>query len=127
MLMRMEFVHDVEKQTIRTVIPNQTTFDPGSTIQELARENGLPIPEALSQVQQVLLMPVHVMIQAYSVKGGQYKYSGHCCNFTHDIANIVTKVPQLPEDIDIIIIHSKSDDDVAEQVTSRQLHDAFQV
>ena len=102
-------------------------LDPGSTIQELARENGLPIPEPLSQVEQVLLMPVHIMIQAYSVKGGQYKYSGHCCNFTRDIANIVTKVPQLLEDIDIIIVRSKSDDDVAEQVTSRQLREAFQV
>jgi hypothetical protein len=102
-------------------------LDPGPTIQELARENGLPIPEPLSQVEQVLLMPVHVMIQAYSVKGGQYKYSGHCCNFTRDIANIVTKLPQLPEDIDIIIVRSKSDDEIAEQVTSRRLHDAFQV
>jgi len=78
-------------------------LDPGPTIQELARENGLPIPEPLSQVEQVLLMLVHVMIQAYSVKGGQYKYSGHCCNFTCDITNIVTKLPQLPEDIDLIL------------------------
>jgi hypothetical protein len=60
---------------------------PGPTIQELARENGLPIPEPLSQVEQVLLMPVHVMIQAYSVKGGQYKYSGHCCNGVDDEAS----------------------------------------
>ena len=33
-------------------------LDPGLTIQELARENDLPIPEPLSQVEQVLLMPV---------------------------------------------------------------------
>src|SRR5438045_955961 len=87
------------------------SLDPEPTIQELAYKHSLPIPEPLSQVEQVLLMPVHVMIQAYSVKGGQYKYSGHCCNFTRDIANVVTKVPQLPEDINIIIIRSKSDDD----------------
>ena len=102
-------------------------LDPGPTIQELARKYDLPIPESLSQVEQMLLMPVHVMIQAYSVKDGQYKYSDHCCNFTRDIASIVTKLPQLPEDIDIIIIRSKSDNDIAEQVASRRLHDAFQV
>jgi ATP-dependent DNA helicase PIF1 len=50
---------------------------------------------------------VHVMMQAWSVKGGQTKYAGHCCNFIRDTAKIVTKVPLLPEDIDILIIRPK--------------------
>jgi hypothetical protein len=47
------------------------------------------------------------MMQAWSVKGGQTKYAGHCCNFIRDTANIVSKVPLLPKDIDIIVVRSK--------------------
>lgn len=50
------------------------------------------------------------MMQAWLVKGGQSKYSGHCCNFINDITKIVQRVPTLPEDLDIAIVHAKSID-----------------
>src|SRR2546423_6143889 len=50
------------------------------------------------------------MMQAWSVKGGQTKYAGHCCNFIRDTANIVNKVPLLPKDIDIVVVRPKTQD-----------------
>ena len=50
------------------------------------------------------------MMQAWLVKGGQSKYSGHCCSFINDITKIVQRVPTLPEDLDIAIVRAKSID-----------------
>jgi hypothetical protein len=48
------------------------------------------------------------MMQAWSVKGGQQKYTGHCCNFIRDTASFIRKIPLLPEHIDTVIIRPKS-------------------
>ena len=48
------------------------------------------------------------MMQAWLVKGGQSKYSGHCCSLINDITKIVQKIPILPENLDIAIICSKT-------------------
>ncbi len=50
------------------------------------------------------------MMQAWLVKGGQSKYTGHCCSFMKDVRNIVEKVPTLPEDLDIAVVHAKTTD-----------------
>jgi len=105
----------------------QNNLDPGESIQELARKLGLPIPEPLSQVEEILISPVQVMMQAFNVRGGQHKYSGHCCNFIKDTTNLVNKLPRLPEELDIIIVRPKSNDSTAADLVSRQIKDAFRV
>jgi len=50
------------------------------------------------------------MMQAWIVKGGQSKYTGHCCSFINDATKIVQKIPTLPEHLDIAIIRVKSTD-----------------
>lgn len=55
---------------------------------------------------------VHVVMQAWSVKGGQSKYTGHCCSFMKDIKKVVEKVPTLPKDLDIIVVRPKETDDL---------------
>ena len=52
------------------------------------------------------------MMQAWLVKGGQSKYSGHCCSFINDINKIVEKIPTLSEDLDIAIVCAKTTDNV---------------
>ena len=101
-------------------------LDPGLSIQQLAVLHGLPVPEQLSQIEEMMLSPVQVVMQAYTIRGGQHKYAGHCCNFIRDTASFINKLPRLPEHLDIIIIRPKSNDSVAEQVISHQLTDAFQ-
>jgi hypothetical protein len=80
-----------------------------------------------SQVEEMLIFPVHVMMQAWSVRGGQHKYAGHCCNFNRDNAAFVGKIPQLPEDLDIIIVRSKSNDLAAEEAMSQTMQNTFMV
>src|SRR5947207_6238183 len=99
-------------------------MDPGLSIQELAHAHGIKVPEVLSQVEEMMISPVitpssilanitkiHVMMQAWLVKGGQSKYTGHCCSFINDINKIVQKVPTLLEGLDIAVVHAKNTTD----------------
>jgi hypothetical protein len=51
-----------------------------------------------------LIAPVHALVSLYQVRGGQFKYSGHCCNFSRDNAVFQSKVRLLPEECDVIIM-----------------------
>ena len=55
------------------------------------------------------------MMQAWLVKGGQSKYTGHCCSFINDITKIIQKVPILPEDLDIAVVCAKNTTDDTNQ------------
>lgn len=47
-------------------------------------------------------------MQVWSTKGnGQMKYGGHCCNFIRETANIVNRVPLLPQDLDVLVLRPK--------------------
>jgi hypothetical protein len=56
------------------------------------------------------------MMQAWSVKGGQSKYTGHCCSFINDNIKLLQKIPILPEHLDVAIVQSKPSDDAAGDV-----------
>ncbi|KAJ7914156.1 hypothetical protein B0H13DRAFT_1873230 [Mycena leptocephala] len=59
---------------------------------------------ALTQMEEMLIAPVHALVSLYQVRGGQFKYSGHCCNFPRDNAVFHNKVPLLPEECDVFIM-----------------------
>jgi hypothetical protein len=40
-------------------------MDPGPSIQQLAHENGLKVPELLSQVEEMMISPVHLSYFTY--------------------------------------------------------------
>ncbi|KAJ7929788.1 hypothetical protein B0H13DRAFT_1507614, partial [Mycena leptocephala] len=54
---------------------------------------------------------------------GQYKYSGHCCNFPRDTAVFHQKVPLLPQECDVIIMRRTGTD----PVTNEDIHQDFRV
>src|SRR5579859_4540182 len=100
---------------------NSNKMDPGKSIQDLARERNLTVPEPLSQVEEMMISPVpfiscnadnqvHVMMQAWAVKGGQSKYTGHRCSFVNDNIKLLQKVPILPEHLDVAVIRPKPSD-----------------
>jgi hypothetical protein len=62
-------------------------------------------------------------MQAYTIRGCQHKYAGHCCNFIRT-TNVIAKLSRLPEELDI---RPKSNESAVEQVISCQLTDAFHV
>jgi len=65
------------------------------------------------------------MMQAWLVKGGQSKYTGHCCSFMNDITKIVQKVPTLLEELDIAIVRPKTTDNSHQPLLAS--NDSFQV
>ncbi|THU93737.1 hypothetical protein K435DRAFT_636492, partial [Dendrothele bispora CBS 962.96] len=68
--------------------------------------NDPDLPE-LTQMEEMLISPVHALIQVWQVRGGQYKYTGHTCNFTCENAVFHAKVPLLPEQCEIMIMRQK--------------------
>ncbi|KAJ7347065.1 hypothetical protein DFH08DRAFT_668232, partial [Mycena albidolilacea] len=58
----------------------------------------------LTQIEEMIISPVHALVSLYQVRGGQFKYSGHCCNFACDTAVFHNKLPLLPEECDVIIM-----------------------
>src|SRR6266487_1807910 len=58
----------------------------------------------LTQIEEMLIAPVHALLQVWQVRGGQTKYTGHTCNFPQENAVFHSKVPLLPEKCDIIIM-----------------------
>ncbi|THU91614.1 hypothetical protein K435DRAFT_636221, partial [Dendrothele bispora CBS 962.96] len=47
------------------------------------------------------------LVQVWQVQGGQYKYTSHISNFPRETAVFHAKVPILPEQVDVIIMHRK--------------------
>ena len=69
--------------------------DPGSIPDDLPK---------LTQVEEMLIARVHVFVEIRQVRGQQYKYSGHVCNFLRDIGKVYTRLPLLPENLEMVII-----------------------
>jgi hypothetical protein len=61
------------------------------------------LPE-LTQMEEMLISPVHALGQLWQICGDQTKYTGHTCNFPCENAVFHAKVPLLPEKCDIIIM-----------------------
>ena len=71
----------------------------------------------LTQMEEMLISPVHALVQLWQIQGGQTKYTGHTCNFPRENAIFHAKVPLLPEECDIIImchtgVEARSDDPI---------------
>jgi hypothetical protein len=58
----------------------------------------------LTAMEEIMISPVHAFLQVWQVRGGQFKYTGHVCNFARDTERFVTRLPLLPEECDIIIL-----------------------
>ena len=43
------------------------------------------LPE-LTQMEEMLISPVHALVQLWQIRGGQTKYTGHTCNFPRENA-----------------------------------------
>ncbi|KAJ7226743.1 hypothetical protein GGX14DRAFT_510310, partial [Mycena pura] len=57
----------------------------------------------LTQMEEILISPVHALTQVWQIHGGQYAYRGHICNFPRDTGVFHQKVPLLPEECEIIV------------------------
>jgi hypothetical protein len=58
----------------------------------------------LTQMEEMLISPVHALVQLWQIRGGQTKYTGHTCNFPCENAIFHARVPLLPEECDVMIM-----------------------
>lgn len=90
-------------------------MDPGPDVQNL--------PE-LTQMEEMLISSVHALTQLWQVNSGQYKYTGHVCNFPRKTAIFHKKVPLLPEKCKIIIMQHRG---MSEAEANTMIFEDFQV
>ena len=83
-------------------------MDPGPRPQFVLDDLSL----GLAQTKEMLIAPIHVVMQAHTVYGGQMKYSGHICNFVRDTSEVCQLLPILPEECEVIQIQWEGPDHV---------------
>ncbi|XP_059070762.1 uncharacterized protein LOC131860375 [Cryptomeria japonica] len=62
------------------------------------------ILKRLSQVEEMLIARIALVLQVSHARGGQYKYIGHTINFPQDISKIATTLPRKFQHLEIVII-----------------------
>ena len=81
----------------------------GPSLIELCLSHGIPPPDAPSQIEEMMLSKVHVQLQIWRVGGQQTKYAGHTCLFPRDNGALITRLPLLPSELDVLIIKPRGD------------------
>ena len=61
----------------------------------------------LTQMEEILISPVHALTQVWQIHGGQYAYRGHVCNFPRDTAILHDCVPLLPEECEVVVFRCR--------------------
>ena len=87
---------DSRKQPIRPfLMSTENNMDPGTVPRHL--------PE-LTQVEEMVIARAHVQMLVKRVRGHQYHYTGHCVTFLQNIVRTVDVLPNLPEELDIVLL-----------------------
>ncbi|KAK7014506.1 hypothetical protein R3P38DRAFT_2393525, partial [Favolaschia claudopus] len=60
-------------------------MDPGDVRPDLPPRQFL-FATTVTQMEEILISPVHALTQVWQIHGGQYAYRGHICNFPRDSA-----------------------------------------
>ncbi|KAH0826840.1 hypothetical protein AYO21_07253 [Fonsecaea monophora] len=86
---------------------------------------GHPSLPELTQIEEMLIARVHVTIEVRQVRGAQYRYKGHICNFLRDTGLIYSKLPLLPRDLELVLLRPPNAD--ANPLLNRQFRRDFRV
>jgi hypothetical protein len=68
----------------------------------------------LSQVEEMVIARAYVQMLVKRVRGHQYQYTGHCVAFMQNIVRTVDMLPNLPSELDIVLLRppeGSTDDD----------------
>jgi ATP-dependent DNA helicase PIF1 len=92
------FLRDTDNRK-RSVAPflmsAENNMDPGTIPGHL--------PE-LTQVEEMVIARAHIQLLVKRVRGHQYHYTGHCVTFLQNIVRTVDVLPNLPEELDIVLL-----------------------
>ena len=61
------------------------------------------LPE-LTQVEEMIIARSHVQMLVHRYRGHQYHYSGHCVSFMQNTVKTVDMLPNLPSELDIVVL-----------------------
>lgn len=61
------------------------------------------LPE-LTQVEEMIIARSHVQMMVHRYRGHQYHYSGHCVSFMQNMVKTVDMLPNLPSELDIVVL-----------------------
>jgi hypothetical protein len=87
---------DNRKQPVTPFLMSaENDMDPGTVPADL--------PE-LTQVEEMVIARAHVQMLVKRVRGHQYQYTGHCVTFMQDIVRTVDVLPNLPSELDIVLL-----------------------
>jgi hypothetical protein len=59
---------------------------------------------ALTQIEEMVIAQSHVQMMIKRYQGHQYQYTGHCVSFAQEIVKTVSILPNLLEELDIILL-----------------------
>jgi hypothetical protein len=87
----------------------------GQTLYLFSAENNMDpgiVPAhlpALTQIEEMVIARSHVQMMIKRYQGHQYHYTGHCVSFTQEIVRTVNVLPNLLEELDIILLRPSRD------------------
>ena len=61
------------------------------------------LPE-LTQVEEMIIARSHVQMMVHCYRGHQYHYLGHCVSFMQNTVKTVDMLPNLPSELDIVVL-----------------------
>jgi ATP-dependent DNA helicase PIF1 len=61
------------------------------------------LPE-LTQIEEMIIARSHVQMLVHRYRGHQYHYSGHCVSFMQNTVKTVDMLPNLPSELDIVLL-----------------------
>jgi hypothetical protein len=99
----------------------ENQMDPGSVPEELPH---------LTDIEQMLIAPIHISMYMAHVKGAQYRYKGHIITFSRDVPDVVQVLPRLPQHCQVVIIRPKQvlvDGRTVDDGATRQFRRSFTV
>ncbi len=71
--------------------------------------------EQMTQIEEMLISPIAPMMSVHRLPNGQLLNNGYCATFAQDLKPILTQLPRLPEDVDILVIQKKNKDNTNKQ------------
>jgi hypothetical protein len=74
-------------------------MDPGEVPEEL---------QGLTQVEEMLIAQIFLIISVYCLRGGQYAYRGNVINFPQDVLEFTTRLPRRPSSLDVLLVRHRS-------------------
>jgi hypothetical protein len=58
----------------------------------------------LTQVEEMIITRSYVQMVLYCYRGHQYYYSGHCVSFMQNMIKTVDILPNLPSELDVVVL-----------------------